>query len=46
MLATIVQLSLMFGRFLNSNMSKAQIKGHEIANSGLMDTTIANSITS
>jgi len=46
MLATIVQLSLMFGRFLNSNMKKAQMKGHEIANSGLMDTTIANSFSS
>jgi len=37
-LAIIVQLSLTFGRFLNSNMSKAQIRGHKIANNGLMDS--------
>ena len=37
--ATIVQLSLMFGRFLNSNMKTAQVRGHKIANNGLMDST-------
>ena len=46
MLASIVQHSLMFGRFLNSNIKKTQINGHEIANNGLMDsisTTLAAS---
>ena len=41
MLASIVQLSLMFGRLPNNIIRIEPIAGHRIANSGLIDSTIS-----